>query len=104
VNEKKKPDKKRKVRRIKWIVFTLLCMLFVGFFGWMAAEQVSEHSVLRAEIERLEEEIERAVEAHELLLRQIAFVGSDAYIEQQARDRLGLVKPTEIIFHNISRP
>jgi cell division protein FtsB len=35
--------------------------------------------------------------------REIAFIGSDAYIEQQARERLGLVKPTEIIFRNLGR-
>ncbi|MCL2603566.1 MAG: septum formation initiator family protein [Defluviitaleaceae bacterium] len=94
---------KKKSRRIRWLIYLIFWAALVGSFGWLAIDQASQYSALRNEIEQVKAETERAVSAHEALERQIAFIGSDAYIEQQARERLGLVKPTEIIFRNLGR-
>ncbi|MCL2500005.1 MAG: septum formation initiator family protein [Defluviitaleaceae bacterium] len=100
--EKKKTPIKKK-RRIRWLLYMVFWLALAGSFGWLAIDQAALYSALRNDIEQVKVEIERAVSAHEELERQIAFIGSDAYIERQARERLGLVKPTEIIFRNIAR-
>jgi cell division protein FtsB len=93
------PPKKRS--RISWLIYILLWMCLVGLFGTVAMLQAGQYGGLRDEITRLQIETERAAEAYEALQRQIAFIGSDAYIEQRARE-LGLVKSNQIIFRNIS--
>jgi cell division protein DivIC len=101
--EKKAPPQQKKSRRFRWLIYMLMWLALLGSFGWLAIDQASLYSALRSDIERVKVETERALEAYEQLKRQIAFIGSDAYIEQQARERFGLVKPTEIIFRNIGR-
>lgn len=101
--EKAAPPAKKKKSRFKWLLYLLFWLALIGSFGWLAIDQASQYSDLQAEMSYIQAEIDRAVSAHELLQRQLEFIGSDAYIEQQARERLGLVKPTEIIFYNIGR-
>ncbi|MCL2203181.1 MAG: septum formation initiator family protein [Defluviitaleaceae bacterium] len=93
-------EKKRS--RFKWLLYVTFWVALVVSFGWLAVAQASQYGTLQNDLARIQAETQRAEDAHELLQRQIAFIGSDAYIEQQARERLGLVKPTEIIFINIA--
>jgi cell division protein FtsB len=100
---KESPPVKKKKSRVKWLLYLVLWLALIGSFGWLAVDQASQYGGMQAELSQIQAETERAVNAHGLLLRQLDFIGSDAYIEQQARERLGLVKPTEIVFFNIAR-
>ena len=93
----------KKRSRFRWLLYITFWTALVVSFGYVAITQAGLYSQLQNDLLRVEEETDRALLAHEALQRQIEFVGSDAYIEQQARERLGLVKPTEIIFVNIGQ-
>jgi cell division protein FtsB len=95
---------KKKRGSFKWFLYIVFWLVLVGAFGALAMSQASEYSGLRDEIARQQAERSRAVSAYESLQRQMAFIGSDAYIEQQARQRLGMVKSNEIILKNIANP
>jgi len=93
----------KKSRRLRWLIYVLFWVAMIGAFGFLAAQQSSQYADIQADIARIRAETEQAMLEHERLQRQMQFIGSDAYIEEQARRRLGLVLPTEIIFINIGR-
>jgi cell division protein FtsB len=94
---------KTKRSRFKWLLYIGFWLMMAVGFGGIIANRASEYNEMLATIQRLEAETEQAKSEYEVLQRRIAFVGSDAYIEQQARERLGLVKPKEIIFINVGQ-
>lgn len=49
----------------------------------------------RAEIDRLEKTLAQVKETNEQLKEETQRLNTDAYIEQQARERLGLIRPGE---------
>ena len=88
------------MRKIMYLTFWAA---LIFFFGYLAVAQASQYSAMRHEITQIEAEIDRAVIAYEALQRQLQFIGSDAYIEEQARQRLGLVRSNEIAFRVLGR-
>lgn len=98
---KDKPIKKS--RRFRWLIYISFWAVLVLSFGFLAMTQASQYSVLQSDLARIQEEIDRAELEHERLRRQLEFIGSDAYIKQQAQDRLGLVLPTQLIIINVGQ-
>jgi len=93
----------KKSPRFKWFFFIVLWAVLTVSFGYLAMAQASQYAALRSDLERINTEIERAHAEYEHIHRQLQFIGSDAYIEEQARRRLGMVLPTELIFKNIGQ-
>jgi len=91
--------KRKKPRLYLFIPFWII---IVGMFIGMFVVQFSQYEDYRRELNRLQAElaIEEQISAN--IIHQQAFYESDAYIEQLARDRLGFVRPDEVIFINIS--
>ncbi len=76
----------------------MLLISLVGDQGWIAYLQ------LRAEKGRLEQRIQEATGREAQLRREVKALGNDAdYIEQVAREKLGLVKPGEEVIELIPR-
>ena len=76
------------------ILFTLLLMLSAALYWSHArymARQEADIALLQAEKEAL---VDRAVS----LQSSIDFTSTDAYIEREARGKLGLIKPGEVLF------
>ena len=94
---------KKKKSKFTWLVCFVICLALALSFGFLAMAQASQYSALRADLIRIEADIDRALAERERLQRQLQFVGSDAYIEEQARRLLGLVLPTELIFRNVGQ-
>jgi len=94
---KKTPPRRRGWR---WLFFLALWLLLGGAFGGFSIYQAYQYRVLRAQLAAIEADIAREHATHDALLRELDFIGSDAYIEQAARQRLGMVGPNEIIFRN----
>jgi len=71
-------------------------------FSALIITQAGQYNELRETLHRIEGEVaaERAI--HDDLNRQILFFDSDAYIETLARERLGMIRPNEIVFRNIA--
>lgn len=70
----------------------IICLLMV-----IAAQYIQQLRV-RQELAELEARVEMSKENHEALEIEIERLQELGYIESQARERLGLVKPGELIF------
>ncbi len=72
------------------IAIFLLCYLLISFFT-----HFQRLAVLQRDIQEIELQLNELGLKNEELKRQLMQVQSDAYIEQVAREKLGLVKPGE---------
>ena len=93
--------KKRRKRRIgiAYIIFWVLVLFMLAGF---IISQAGTYNELRLELihRQMEEAFEREV-LHNLEI-QLRFFDSDVYIEQLARERLGMIRPNEIVFRNVA--
>ena len=96
-NENRRRKEKPK-RRMSNFLFMLVCLLILGGFVALITRQAASYNELRAEHIRIETELERAQATYNALRYQMAHFDSDAYIERLARDRLGWVRPNELVF------
>ena len=101
--KKSKSKEKKKFKlpkvRLRFLIFWVL--IFVGL-GAFIVDQASHYAGLRSDLSDLQIRIAEEEAIIEALQTQLAFFDSDAYIEQLARDRLGMVFPNQIIFRNVA--
>ncbi|MCL2287062.1 MAG: septum formation initiator family protein [Firmicutes bacterium] len=106
INETKNKDEKkpkaRKPRSKVTFFFLVFWAAIIGLSFTLIVGQVRQYNELRARAEELNANIEQLTAKNEELEHQIDFFDSDAYIERQARERLRMVRPDEIIFRNIA--
>lgn len=97
-------DKKIKKRKLtKSGIFCLIfSMLMVGATFAFIVRRAGEYNTLRGEHERVQELITAEDRTRQHLEHQIAIFDRYAWIEQVARDRLGMARPNEIVFRNIA--
>jgi cell division protein FtsB len=88
--------KKKKRLELRLVTLTILCLLIVASFGKMKLRQKNETYQQREEqiMAQLEEEQERSEEIEELK----KYVQTKKYVEEVAKERLGLVYEDEILF------
>jgi len=95
--------KKRKMKkpRAKFtLVFMVFWMVLLGLSFALVVGQAGRYNELRSELESVEADIARATERNYDLQHQIDFFDVDAYVENLARERLGMLRPNELIFRN----
>lgn len=91
-------------RRLLLALLALASLVLTAYFIFYE-EGFSKTGALRQEKERLEDEIGRLEEANRQLLERIERIKIDAgYAEDEARRKLGLVKPDEIIYRLADEP
>lgn len=98
--EKKAKPKKPKSKI--FLIYVMFWVIIIGLSLMLIMDQAGEYNELRAEADHLQGEIDRINASNNVLEFQIEFFDSDAYIEQQARDRLRMVRPDEIVFRNVA--
>lgn len=79
-------------------LISVVGFLFVVCLLIVIASQYVQQLRVRQELAELEARIEMSKEKHEALEIEIERLQELGYIESQARERLGLVKPGELIF------
>jgi len=82
-------------------VFVMQVALLAGFialFSYAVMKQVAPLREVNAEIALVEADITREDAIREDLSRQADYIGSDAYIEKIARERLRMIKKDEIVY------
>ena len=88
--------------RLSNFFFIMLCALILITFALLLRSQTQAYNSLRAENNRLQAELDREKVIYADLRYQMAHFDSDAYIEQLARERLGWVRPGEMVFRKIT--
>ena len=98
-----KPNKRKQGKKSARIgVYLVLWVAIVGLAFALMVGQAGQYNILREDYENLQRSIAAATARNYDLLIQLEFYDSEAYIEQRAREWLGMVRPNEIVFRNIS--
>ena len=94
--------KRRKPMAKSTLIFLVFWLTIIGLSFILVINQAGTYNELRADLERIEDDIAAITQENYNLSLQIQFFDSDAYIEQRAREWLGMVRPHEIVFRNIA--
>jgi len=97
----RKPKKKKQKTKYTGIFF-VFWLIIAGMSFSLVVGQAGRYNELREEYERVSSDIARARAMYYSLQLEIEFHDSDAYVERLARERLGMVRPNEIVFRNIA--
>lgn len=93
--DKKRPRKKIRVRHI-------LVVLLVAYVGYTLFAQHMEIKQARADETRIKSQIEQLQKENERIKAELELMQSDQYIEKLAREKLGLIKPGEVMFIDVN--
>lgn len=86
----------------KKLAYTLTLTAFFVYGVYTMAEQQKELNSIKDETGKYAALLEEATMEYEQLLETKENINSDSYIEEVAREKLGLVMPYEIIFVDAS--
>jgi cell division protein DivIC len=89
---------KRKKRRTGLGITAIMVFLICGIVVYKRQELSKSNVRTEAQIEELQEEIKDAKEAAKDIKKKKAYVQTQEFIEEMAREKLGLVYKDEIIF------
>ena len=87
---------------LKNIVTTMMLSAFFIYMGYILVNQQVRLNQLNNEITYFDREIQEANLETEKLNDTLASISDDEYMEEVARERLGLVMPSEMIFMDAS--
>ncbi|MCI7098404.1 MAG: septum formation initiator family protein [Lachnospiraceae bacterium] len=90
-----KEQKKR--LRLTFAAMGLILVLAAGILGFQTAQINQQKAAYTAQVEQLQSDIEDEQNRQQELLKKKIEVTSDAYIESEARKRLGLVREDEVL-------
>lgn len=93
-------ERKGKTKRVDRLFIRAFLVVFVGAVGVGMYWQMQEYRALQKEAAELEQQIAQEQEKALDFEAQKEYYNSDSYIEQIAREQLGLVKSNEILYIN----
>jgi len=93
--------KKKQKRRISWL-FIVFWVAIISLSLTFVTGQARRYSQLSTELYQAQSNLARERATFNDLYLQLLFFDSDAYIERLARERLGMVRPNEIVFRNMA--
>ncbi|MEZ4867586.1 MAG: septum formation initiator family protein [Caldilineaceae bacterium] len=81
----------RRDRRILLLFLAIFSLIFLGSY----ASRLAAKAHLDAEIGQWQGRIARAQQRQADLAKELTYIHSDAYVQEKARDELGLIRPDE---------
>jgi len=102
---KARPKLKRKLKKPRAklsLLFLVFWLAIIGLSFALVVDRAGRYNELRAERDVIETAIELEAERYYDLIRQRDFFDTYAYIERLARERLGMMRPNELMFRNIA--
>ena len=97
-DKKRKRNSSRKKRDIKKIGIRAVAAVLILYFIYFTVWQQVMINRKNKELEELTVKIEEATRESERLQKEIENLSDPEYIEQYARENLGLVRPNERVF------
>jgi len=92
-------DERKEFRITNTMYHIFWCLLLISAI-LTAAMHFERHNHNTAVKQELLQQLSRQSSVNESLRQDLSLYGSDAYIERTAGERLGLVKPDEIVFYS----
>lgn len=98
--KRKKNWRQPRITRYKSSIIFISCILFIlagatAVHGFSLRSEMKEQN---AQISKLKEEKKEEQEKAKAIQKYKEYVGTDEYIEDTARDKLGMAKENEILF------
>ena len=93
--------KRRRKRRFSFTLFSI-CVVLI-YFGYTYYVQSVELKALLAQEQVLQARFRGLQDEVDSLKREIERLGTDEYIEKLARERLGLVRPQDVILQTVPK-
>ena len=94
-----KSKKKRRLQhRISVISISCVVLLLMVILGVGSISLQEKNRNYKAQEAELEEKIAAEIAREEEIAELEAYVGTDKYVEDVAKEKLGLINPNEIIF------
>lgn len=91
--------KKRRKVSIPTIFIILLVLFYAGYLLVTTSEQIEEK---KAEISQLQSQLLKETEKLAELQEKISSIGTDEWVKEMAREKLGLVEDGEIVYREIN--
>lgn len=91
---RRRRSKHRGSMKIITVIVVIICCVF-GFSTWQNNQKAQQYALIQ---ENLQKQIEDEEENQKAIEEKAAYQKTDAYIEDLAREKLGLVHEDEIIF------
>lgn len=88
----------QKKKKLRHRLFPILLIFISGTFFFINYIQYKNYKQLNNEANKILNDIQKENNRHKKLQSQIKSYNSDEYIEQIAREKLGLIKSDEVIF------
>lgn len=85
-------------KRIWGIIFRFIVLCFIFYITYVMTVQQPILQEKNRQLEELKVMMDQAQQKNLDLREQLLLVDSDAYVEKEARERLGLIMPGEKIF------
>jgi len=101
-NARERPPKPRVKNKFTLTLYVIFWALILIMFSGMIVTQAGIYNGLRADLDRISGDVVREQSIASDLEHQLMFFDSDAYIEALARERLGMIRPNEIVFRNMA--
>ncbi|MCI8598864.1 MAG: septum formation initiator family protein [Lachnospiraceae bacterium] len=96
VNKTRRAWKRRKRLELRIVILTVLCLLLVASFGKLKLQK--KYEAYQQKEEQLLAEIEKEQKRTEEIEELKKYVQTKKYVEEVAKERLGLVYEDEILF------
>lgn len=93
------PNKTNKGKKLKFKLGgpSVILLILLGFIFYSFGGQMVEMYNVRYEIKKISEQMDELQQKNADLRNQMEQLNSDAFVEREAREKLGLVKPGEKI-------
>ena len=91
----------RRPRRFRFFFYLFIWLFTLSAAAVVTAAQISRYGAKKAELAEAEEEYAKTLRERDALLERAKYFESDAYVEEVAREQLGLMYPDEILFINV---
>ena len=89
-------------KKFTLVLYLIFWSVIIVMFSAMLVTQAGQYNALRADLDRISGDVAHEQAIYHDLNNQLLFFDSDAYIEALARERLGMIRPNEIVFRNIA--
>ncbi len=96
MNKTRRAWKRRKRLELRIVILTVLCLLLVASFGKLKLQK--KYEAYQQKEEQLLAEIEKEQKRTEEIEELKKYVQTKKYVEEVAKERLGLVYEDEILF------
>jgi len=93
----KNDPKKFRITNTMYHIFWCLLLISALLTATIHFERHSHFSIVKQE---MQQQLKSQESVNESLRNELLLYGSDTYIERTASERLGLVKPDEIVFYS----